>query len=167
MDERVKGGLLGSYSWKPDLIALNYPIEAILIRHLSDLGPSFAATAATLIAATRLPAHAVYAGLASLVAAGGVIKLHPPASHADQTFIVYWLQKMKTFAQLSGSHSWVKKWYAAATAVVTSQNSRRRAAIGVRTLLLKSASKKQKYVDSRVYCILIVGPCKHYKSRKW
>ena len=166
MDEKVKNVLVESYGWKTDLIALNHPVESILIRHLLDLGPSFAATAERLTTITQLPPHVVHLGLACLVAAGGVVKLYPPVNHADQTFIVFWLQKMQTFAQLSSSHSWVKKWLTAATATVTLKDSRRRAAIGVRTMLRKSSSKKQRYANSSVYCISTVGPCTPHKLQK-
>ena len=158
MDKRTGNASQGSYGWETDLVAINRPVEAILIRHLLDLGPSFAATAAQLTASTKLSPHAVHSGLVCLAAAGGVIKLHPPASHADQTFIVFWLQKMRTCAQLSKSHPWVKTWLTEATATVMLKNDRRRAAIGVRTMLRKSASKKQRCVDLLVYCILTPGP---------
>jgi len=158
MDEGAGNAYIGSYGWKTDLIALAYPIEAILIRQLLDLGPSFASTAELLVASTRLPTHTVHAGLARLIAANGVIKLVPPPEYADQTFVVYWLQKMHTFSYLSNKHSWVKAWFKASTLNVNLKISKRRAAIGLRTMLLKSASTKRKYVDSSVLHIAFPGP---------
>lgn len=158
MDEGAGEAYVGSYGWKTDLVALNNPEEAILIRHLLDLGPSFASTAELLIVSTRLSAHTVHAGLARLVAAKGVVKLMPPAGYADQTFIVYWLQKMHTFAKISSNHAWVRAWFKASTANVNLKISKRRAAIGLRTMLKVSASKRQRYADSRVLRIVFLDP---------
>ncbi len=52
MDEGAGNAFIGSYGWKTDLIALAYPIEAIIIRQLLDLGPSFASTAELLVKLT-------------------------------------------------------------------------------------------------------------------